>query len=134
MNTQLSAEEIPDAVRRLVREAIDECGFVDARDINSGSCDQFAKDLVATVGRGKEVWGNMIDPEMPGSDSHCVAAIDGRYYDAEVPEGMDDIRDIPYFSECREIYEESLERMARNQHRRDHEAVSGSAPKDHRRG
>lgn len=134
---QLTAAEIPDTIRRLIEEAVRVCGFVDARDINSGSCDQFAGDLVATVGRGKAVWGDEVDPGMPGADSHCVAEIDGRYYDAETPEGVADIRDISYFRECREIYEDSgrsRTHFLTPPDRRTHEAVSGPAPEDHGRG
>jgi hypothetical protein len=106
MNTQLSAEEIPDAVRRLVRDMYQLYGFSQPRDINKGYCDRFARYLVETLDRGHTAWGDTIAPDMSHADAHCVAVIAGRYYDAETPNGVDDVRDIPFFRRCRDIHEE----------------------------
>lgn len=55
--------------------------------INAGGCWTFAYKLVNKVGRG----------ELRGNGIHGWAEIDGKHYDAEAPEGVDDPRDLAFF-------------------------------------
>lgn len=108
MKARRDTEEIPALVRRLVEDMYQLYGFSRPQDINKGRCDRFARYLVETLDRGHVAWGDTVAPDMPHGDAHCVAVIDGRYYDAETPDGVADIRDIPFFRRCRGIYKENL--------------------------
>lgn len=90
-----------------------------AADINGGLCDAFASDVIALVSGAKLAWGDEIDDTMPGADSHAIVVFEGRFYDAECPEGADSVNDIPFFRACREIYEESLVQIARKEANRE---------------
>jgi hypothetical protein len=61
-------------------------------DINSGWCESWAEVAKHALGDGAEVfWLDEIDPDL----THCVLLYRDRYYDAQVPEGVVDIRDLP---------------------------------------
>lgn len=74
-------------------------------DINAGNCYDFGRNVVEIMNiPGLEViWGDSVDESMAAGDSHAVLRYEGRYYDAEHPDGVDDIRNITYFRECQEI-------------------------------
>jgi hypothetical protein len=91
----------------------------DAEEICNGSCPKFAKLLGDAVGRG-EIVGNLasnmkdeiegyevIEPEIyfgnpndwRSSTSHCWVKIDGRFYDAFNPEGVDSEDELQFYIE-----------------------------------
>jgi len=69
-----------------------------AWDINSGSCEDWALDVIELAGRGEEIWLEDMDEVIAelGEDTiaHCVALIDGYYYDSQTPEGVSDWRKL----------------------------------------
>ncbi len=106
-------------VSQIAKRVFDEMGG-DASEICSGSCPEFAKRLIDAAGRGQivsnlsdemigEIEGyNVIEPEayIPApsrsnffATSHCWVKIDGRYYDAFNPEGVDDESDLQFIIE-----------------------------------
>jgi predicted GNAT family N-acyltransferase len=87
-----SPEQVTSAVLKLVAEMGE-----DPIIINSGDCDTFAERLVGVLGYGvaEEIMDDDDDGRIP---NHAWVDIDGRYYDAEVPSGVDDWRDLPVFT------------------------------------
>jgi hypothetical protein len=59
-------------------------------DINDGYCAQWAGRAAELIEGSYPVW--------PTSD-HCVLAYQGRYYDADCPDGVDDVDDLPMFAD-----------------------------------
>lgn len=59
--------------------------------INLGNCEEFACDLVRRVGRGYVEWLGPNDDEEVG---HCAALIDGRWYDSDTPNGVEDWKNL----------------------------------------
>jgi hypothetical protein len=70
----------------------------DAAEINEGDCWEFAEDLQRRVG------GEVQDNEtLTGEETdwyHAFLFLDGRYYDSEVPEGVEDWRQLPCCQRC----------------------------------
>jgi len=89
-----------------IRDLVDEFNVENGHHLNMGACDVFAHKLsnrVADV--------NIIDciefGMQLGTGKHVWVLHDGRFYDAEVPEGVDDWRDLPFIQ--RHFEEEDLE-------------------------
>ena len=65
----------------------------DPYDINNGSCDCFAMDVIERMGDYSddlyEIWDDDI--------CHCFIFYEGKYYDAECPEGVNGQFDLPIF-------------------------------------
>ncbi len=60
-------------------------------DINCGWCEEWAEEAYKRVG-GMVVWFD--DEDDP---NHCVLYLDGLYYDAQHPEGVDDVELMDIF-------------------------------------
>lgn len=63
-------------------------------DINNGRCEEWAEAAKDALGRGESDFVEDMDPELYDI-AHIVLVLDGRYYDAQVPEGVDSLRDLP---------------------------------------
>lgn len=79
---------------------------IDAYTINCGDCDKFAIELIRIwTGTDKEtddavvIWAEDLAGDEDLAEDlaglHAFACIDGRYYDSECPEGVDDGRALP---------------------------------------
>lgn len=68
-------------------------------DINSGNCEAFADDVALAVPGARAVWDWEADPDQEEYVwCHCFIEYEGRYYDAECPEGVKDWRQLPFFN------------------------------------
>ena len=87
-----------------------------AHDICTGDCTTFAKSLITAAGRGQIV-SNLSDemlseldgfeviapetyfpnPNRRADASHCWAKIDGKFYDAFNPEGVDEETELQFY-------------------------------------
>ena len=71
--------------------------------INIGWCEDFAIDVEKIVPEAKAVWSHywydisstMVKQEL--SIGHCFVVFNSRFYDSEVPQGVDNILDLPIF-------------------------------------
>lgn len=68
-------------------------------DIDNGECEEFSQAVLARLPGGihetdgvETVW---LDDELPDGPSHCVLRFKGRFYDAEAPEGVAHLGDVP---------------------------------------
>ena len=62
-------------------------------DINNGNCEDFAWDILKKLGMEDEKEGWLVWVEEYGVDAaHCVVEIGGKFYDAENPRGVKDVR------------------------------------------
>ena len=59
--------------------------------INSGRCFQWAT-IVFDLVEGSKIWGHNVD-----GFGHSFIEHEGRFYDAESPEGVKDWQDLPFF-------------------------------------
>ena len=86
---------IHDVIRAVTDELIEEYGS--AYEINNGGCEEWA-DLVFERLEGKkcrvEVWAT---PYCFASTNHSFVRINGKFYDAECLDGVDDHNDLPIF-------------------------------------
>jgi hypothetical protein len=83
------------AVKLLVKRYEEELGFT-AAEINDGLCFNFADDLKVLVPEG--VVEDYFDSE--GDWSHAYFCFEGRYYDSEAPEGVEDFMQLPCCKRC----------------------------------
>lgn len=68
------------------------------RDINSGRCGEFASALAGPNGPLDGVVASTDGcNDLVGGMAHTWVVFEERHYDAEVPEGVDDWRDLPFF-------------------------------------
>jgi hypothetical protein len=88
---------IAQVIATLVTEYRERHG-VTAEEINEGQCEDFAKDLKRQVG------GEIQDNEMLNRAEldwyHAFLFLDGRYYDSETPNGVEDWRQLPCCQRC----------------------------------
>lgn len=68
-------------------------------DINNGWCEEWAEFAVEAIGRGHVTWLCDLDAERFDVGAHCVFVLDGWLYDAEVPDGVDRVDDLPFARE-----------------------------------
>ncbi len=83
----------PRDVPATVRDLVAEYGLA-PREINAGNCDEFAWDLAGRIG------GN-VQESGPGQPAHLWVMHRGRLYDAECPDGVRRVKDLPFFRRCR---------------------------------
>jgi hypothetical protein len=60
-------------------------------DINNGMCDQWAIAVEKLIPNAQAIWLEDLGVDIP----HMVILYEGRYYDADVPQGVDDPKDLP---------------------------------------
>ena len=75
-----------------------------AWDIDNGACEDFATSVLRQLPGGlHETDGVNIewleDDSRYATLSHCVLRFEGRYYDAEVPDGVDRLDEIPVITQ-----------------------------------
>lgn len=73
---------------------------VDAYSINCGMCEDFAADVCSLVKGAEQFWGDELINEDDDPDEyayHNIVRYQGRYYDSEHPNGVDDFREIAAF-------------------------------------
>ena len=92
---------IPKIIYKLIAEFRRFWETKDARHINSGYCDHFAKALESELRRlGIDAQAFEVLAEEGEDDdvpSHAFVEADGRFYDSEVPEGVDRVENLPCF-------------------------------------
>lgn len=86
-----------------------------AYDINCGFCEDFAETVCRRFNNGPNYAGvrdyavaEWVDEEKYDSVSHCVVCYGGRFYDAEVPDGVDSPDDLPCVRHLEQTREEAL--------------------------
>ncbi len=75
--------------------------------INDGSCEEFAETIADQVEGAVPLWGDSFDEEFWDMDieywvedhayAHCFIVYEGRYYDAEAPNGVDHPKNLPLY-------------------------------------
>lgn len=91
---------IQEAVARATRKILPRCGSV--RDINNGSCEDWANEVEALVPGAEAVWLDEFGGTEFGEEHdvpHCAVLYAGRWYDAEAPHGVDRPEDLPCCAE-----------------------------------
>jgi hypothetical protein len=61
-------------------------------DINNGYCDSWALRAAELIPGAFTAW---IDPDV----DHCVLVYDGKFYDADCPDGVDKWSELPMFAD-----------------------------------
>jgi hypothetical protein len=82
------------AIRELAAGYVALYALVHVSDINDGCCHDFASDLQLIFPRVQVKWIRDIDPDLYFV-GHAVAILDECYYDAETPEGVAQLAEIP---------------------------------------
>ena len=96
-NTKAEVEvnkDIP--LPELIRQLVKACGK-SPYDINNGDCDSFANALLIAAEQMDlpvEFFDSYDEVDIP---VHYWVCIDGKHYDAEVPEGVREWRELPIF-------------------------------------
>jgi hypothetical protein len=89
---------ISEVIRQVIRE-----WNVDPYEINNGSCESFAIEVIERMGGYSD---DLTDNASPTEDfpGHYWVEYKGRAYDAECPEGVDDWQNLPIFCHFRERF------------------------------
>lgn len=95
--------ELPNLIRELAGCWVCLYGFGDASEINTGTCDDFAHDVMALWPDVEAIWYDVLALEECQciEGTHCVIVCGGRYYDSECPDGVGDWMELPYFRRFR---------------------------------
>lgn len=107
---------VPALVRELVADALALDGVSTVEDLNSGSCVWFANELHEALVYAGEDRALIVSDDWfcDGPDGftpdgvpigHTWVWVDGRHYDAETPEGVEDWEQLPFFRRWRESSE-----------------------------
>lgn len=64
-------------------------------DINNGLCEDFAETIESKVPGAQLFWLEELDSKYQ-NDGHCIIKFEGRFYDAECPQGVDKLEEIPF--------------------------------------
>jgi len=90
-----------DQIIRAVVEVYKRLYDQDAYNINCGSCEMFAEDVIYVITGGNEeteelyaVWRKR---RHPARSSHCFIVFRGRFYDSQCPKGVDHWKKLPAF-------------------------------------
>jgi hypothetical protein len=75
--------------------------------INHGMCEEFAEEICRRLSGAEAFWGDELATEQDAEDEalmdelryHKVVKFEGRYYDSEHPEGVDDFRTMSTFKD-----------------------------------
>lgn len=82
-----------DVIDAINDEYMEDYDMLTPTEINNGYCDIWAAQFTDRFG-GRHEWSY----DFPGDpNGHSWVALKGRYYDAEIPEGVTRLEDIPYF-------------------------------------
>jgi len=79
------------------------CGRIQAsvrplpETINQGQCDNFAPDLQSLIPGSRLFCSEQFEDEWPDVPGHCWVEFEGKWFDAEAPDGVDDWKDLPIF-------------------------------------
>lgn len=92
---------ITQAVEALV-ELYEKLYQVDAYHINCGLCEDFGADLKSLFPEAISDWGDYFtnkdeDDDVEKYMYHCIVFYQGKYYDSEHPQGVENFRDISAF-------------------------------------
>jgi len=85
------------AVAELYQDLYDQSPYY----INCGNCEEFAHDVQDVFGRGEPFWQDEMSDctELEAVYwSHKFLQVDGRFYDSQSPEGVDNWRELPLFA------------------------------------
>lgn len=82
-------------MKDIINNLIKKWGLTPA-EINSGRCDEFAQDVWDITG-GELVATEDVDGDTSTLPGHVWIVVNGRHYDAETPEGVDDFRQLKIF-------------------------------------
>lgn len=96
----MSCITITDAIMQLITEYDQDPFF-----INCGLCEDFAVDVIVRAGTGEFIWLDDIKPVLvrrrrvrrrsSNEINHAAVLHDGKYYDAECPQGVSDYNKLP---------------------------------------
>lgn len=99
----MSAPSIPDSIRSLREEWVAEDGY-SPRAINRGECLTFANEVVAECPNAfmkrtgdEDVLGPPENPQYDMEPFHVWVSDGTRHYDVEVPEGVENWWELPFF-------------------------------------
>jgi hypothetical protein len=94
--------DVSDVVRSVL--ASDYWRGTSPRDINAGGCEDFQQDVIAAgklCGATAELCTENFPEEGARLPGHCWVQHEGRHYDAEAPDGVEDWQDLPIFKRVR---------------------------------
>ncbi len=83
------------AMRKVTKEFADDDGMT-PYEINNGNCDAWAENVKDLLPAHRvEIWETLFGFS---DTTHVFLRIDGKFYDAEAPKGVDDHNDLPIFA------------------------------------
>ena len=93
-------EDIHDDIGQAIRwlaEQYKRASGLSPRQINQGQCDNFASDLQSLVSDSRLFCSEQFEDEWPDVPGHCWVEFEGKWFDAETPDGVDEWKDLPIF-------------------------------------
>jgi hypothetical protein len=110
----------------LVREYEAKFGYKSPAQINDGDCDSFAVDVARRLPGAVALWDHEadVDGETSHYRRHAFVAYQGRFYDADHPDGVDDWRQMKEFRRNRPVQMPTAEEV-RDLHREAERVIAG---------
>ena len=74
------------------------------RQINGGSCDEFAQNLLAIFPKGDMMWGEEVMDKFTTDvcpQGHCFFSLNGLYYDSETLTGVKSPDYLPFYQRAK---------------------------------
>lgn len=93
---KLKFKTISRVIKKLANDYVQYHKFLSPGCINEGHCNIFAGYVKEIFPKVKLVFDGKIDEE-PDWFDHCCVYYNGKYYDAECPQGVQDWRDLPFY-------------------------------------
>lgn len=86
-------------IKELAAQMMEECGFETPADINNGDCGEFADLLLRALGEDSDAKLCIVPlvAIAEALDGHVWVFLDGRHYDSETPDGVEDWRHLPFY-------------------------------------
>jgi hypothetical protein len=92
------SESITEVINSLIFKWIENYTVEDINEINNGMCDMFADEVHKNFKGNASIIYTPDDKDLPG---HAWICFEGRHYDSDSPEGVDDWQDLWIFKNYR---------------------------------
>lgn len=88
-------------IAEVIRQVLVDLEVVDPVDVNNGNCEAFADLVASRVPGARVLWDweapSKTDPANDFAWVHCFIHYEGKFYDSECPDGVEDWTQLPLF-------------------------------------
>jgi hypothetical protein len=89
-------------LEKITRDIMEENYFKTPREINAGLCDEWAQRAIEKLGKHAHMHVTPTAYKYIWAGGHYWIKYQGKHYDAEALQGVNDWKDLPFFKRCLE--------------------------------